>query len=303
MIPTRDKFALNPLQYIATEEGWIDGSRVPGLTKQLGDLREAGFTAIQSEVPSGLTVDEYRSKLSEYGVQPGPGYVNLPWSDEASARAKSLEATTRLAAENVALGNPLLFLSMGMEYDAPRVQHPAVGFGMEPAFLSSVRDYLGEAAQAIVKEGGVAALHPHVGSWIETADETRFVLDTVDANLLQFGPDAGHLAWTGVDPAEIIAEYNDRVAGIHIKDFKSSIARDSREKGLDYRSTVRSGLWTEPGSGDLDLDAVFAALPNEFDGWVVVEVDKGTTAAPEESVLLCGKWLDGVLKMTETVAR
>lgn len=303
MIPTRDKFALNPLQYIATEDGWIDGSRVPALDKQLKDLREAGFTAIQSEVPSSSTVNEYRSRLTEHGVQPGPGYVNLPWSSEAAVRAKNLNAAARLAADNVALGNPLLFLSMGMEYDAPRVQHPAVGYGMDTSFLASIRDYLGEAAQTIVREGGIAALHPHVGSWLETADETRFVLDTVDANLLKFGPDAGHLAWTGADPAELIAQYSERVAGVHIKDFVSSIARDSREKGHDYRATVRAGLWTEPGSGDMDFQTIFAALPEEFDGWVVVEVDKGTTATPEESITLCGKWLDGILAATTTAAR
>ncbi|WTW98867.1 sugar phosphate isomerase/epimerase [Streptomycetaceae bacterium NBC_01309] len=287
---TASRFALNPLQWLATDDGWPDFGAAPPLAERLAVIAKAGFTAIQAEVPKDSDPARYRAELAEYGIAPGPGYVNLPWDDDAAERAAHLGQVRRLAREAVALGNPLLFLAMGMSPDAPRIARPAVGFGADPAFLSAVRDYLAEAAAAITAEGGVAALHPHVGSWVETEAETRYVLDSVDPAVLKFGADAGHLAWTGADPARVIGDYADRVAGIHVKDLHHGVARRSREEGLTYQQSVAAGLWTEPGFGDADLPGVLAALGNDFDGWVVVEVDRGSVP-PAESVARCGAWL------------
>lgn len=287
---TPSQFAINPLQWVATDDGWIDPSLAPALADRLARIAAAGFTAIQSEVPSTSTVAEYAAALAAAGIRPGPGYVNLPWVDDAQGRARHLERAKVLAANNVELGTDLLFLSMGMDRAAPRVARPAVGFQQDASRLEGVRDYLAEAAEIIVSEGGVAALHPHIGTWIETADEARFVLDSVDEKFLKFGPDAGHLAWTGIDPAALISEYRTRLAGIHIKDYKLNIAKNSRTTGADYRATVQAGIWTEPGTGDADIQSVLAAAGDDFDGWVVIEVDRGTTADPGDSIDICGQW-------------
>ncbi|GAA3315495.1 sugar phosphate isomerase/epimerase family protein [Arthrobacter ramosus] len=284
------QFAINPLQWVATDDGWINPGLAPALPDRLARIAAAGFTAIQSEVPSGSSVAEYAHALEVAGIRPGPGYVGLPWEEQSADRAQYLERARVLAANNIELGNGLLFLAMGMQRDAPRVAHPAVGHDHNPARLERVRDYLSEAAEIITAEGAVAALHPHIGTWVETADDARFVLDTVDEKILKFGPDAGHFAWTGIDPALIIAEYRTRVAGIHIKDYRLDVALRSRTEDIDYRSTVRAGIWTEPGAGDADIPGILASAGDDFTGWVVVEVDRGTTEAPEDSVDLCGRW-------------
>ncbi|WAH97299.1 sugar phosphate isomerase/epimerase family protein [Arthrobacter sp. MMS18-M83] len=284
------QFALNPIQWLATPDGWVDQSLKPPLEHRLPVVASAGFTAIKSEVPIGMTAQTYRSRLGEYGIRPGPGYVPMPWFEDESSRAPFLERARTVAATNAVLGVPLVFLAMGMDKNAGRVLHPGVGFGQNSDRLESVRDYLAEAAQIMVSEGAVPALHPHVGTWIETADEARFVLDTVDESILKFGPDAGHLAWTGINPAELIAEYAPRVAGIHIKDYFDAVSARSRTDDIDYRSTVLAGFWTEPGDGDANIDEVLDAAGPGFDGWVVVEVDRGTVA-PDESIRRCGEWL------------
>jgi inosose dehydratase len=291
MALTRAKFALNPLQYFATADGWLDLTLAPPLEARLEQIAAAGFTAVQSEVPASMTTADYGDLLAKHGLQPGPGYAGLTGSDDPEKRKASLDRAVSRARDNVALGNPLLFLAMGMGPDDLRVEHPAVGYGSTPERLERARDFLAQAAERIVAEGGVAALHPHVGTWVETADETRYVLDSVDSAVLLFGPDAGHLAWTGVDPVALINQYADRVAGVHIKDFRSEIARRSREEGWDYRRSSRSGIWTELGTGDMDIDAVLNALPEEFDGWIVIEVDRGTTPTPQESINMSGAWL------------
>lgn len=295
---TNARFALNPLQYFATADGWLDSTLAPPLPARLGHIARAGFTAVQSEVPVDMTAASYKQLLVGYGIEPGPGYVSLAWSDNEDERNCALERAVELARDNVALGTPLLFLSMGMDKEADRVAHPAIGYGSTPELLKRVRDYLATAADLITREGGVAALHPHVGSWIETADETRYVLDTIDESILKFGPDVGHIAWTGINPTDIVRDYSQRVAGIHVKDFKADIAERSRTEGWDYRTTAQAGIWTEPDVGDMNFDALFEALPDAFNGWVVIEVDRGTTPTPEESINTAGEWL-GKLALSE----
>lgn len=284
------QFAINPLQWVATDDGWINPGLAPALPDRLARIAAAGFTAIQSEVPSDSSVAEYAQALEAAGIRPGPGYIGMPWEEQPADRGQYLERAKVLAANNVELGNELLFLAMGMQRDAPRVAHPAVGHDHELDRLERVRDYLAEAAQIITAEGGVAALHPHIGTWVETADDARFILDSIDEKILKFGPDAGHFAWTGIDPARIIAEYQTRLAGIHIKDYHLDLAVKSRAEDIDYRTTVRAGIWTEPGTGDADIPGILAAAGDDFKGWVVIEVDRGTTETPEESVDLCGHW-------------
>ncbi|MGO4584577.1 sugar phosphate isomerase/epimerase family protein [Arthrobacter sp. 2RAF6] len=287
---SQSQFALNPIQWLATDDGWIDPGQAPPLDRRLPVIAASSFTAIKTEVPAGTAPREYREQLARAGIRPGPGYVPMPWFEDAAARQPFMERARVTAANNVGVGEPLVFLAMGMDKEAPRVAHPGVGFDFNAARLEAVRDYLAEAATIMAGEGAVPALHPHIGTWIETVDEARFVLDTVDDRLLSFGPDAGHLAWTGVNPAHIVAEYASRVAGIHIKDYHSHLAKRSRTEDVDYRSTVLEGFWTEPGSGDANIEEVLAAAGPNFAGWVVVEVDRGTTT-PEDSIMRCGAWL------------
>jgi len=170
------------------------------------------------------------------------------------------------------------------------VAHPAVGHDARQDRLEQTRDLLAEIAGIIRAEGITPAFHPHVGTWAETEEETRFVLDTVDASILGFGPDMGHLAWAGADAAQLVRDYADRVASVHIKDLDLAVAERARTEGWDYRKTVLAGLWSEPGHGNADVDGFLQALPTDFDGWLVIEVDRGAQPTAEDSVRLCGEW-------------
>ncbi|MFD1538884.1 sugar phosphate isomerase/epimerase family protein [Nonomuraea guangzhouensis] len=287
---SRNRIAINPLQWVASPDGWIDPSLAPPLAEQLRTIREAGLTAVHSSVPAGVTVEDYAKALADHGLSAAPGYLPVRLSDDATEKAQAMESAARAAEQHAVLGVPTMFLAMGMAKDAPRVARPAVGHLADQDRLERVRDLLAEVAGVIRAGGIIPAFHPHVGTWAETEEETRFVLDTVDASLLAFGPDMGHLAWAGADAAQLVRDYADRVASVHIKDLRLTIAEQARSEGWDYRRTVLAGLWSEPGQGDADVDGFLRALPEDFDGWLIVEVDRGAQATPEDSVRLCGAW-------------
>ncbi|WP_210590630.1 sugar phosphate isomerase/epimerase [Streptomyces sp. GESEQ-35] len=286
----QDRLAINPLQWVASPDGWIDPTLAPALENRLEVIRDAGITAVHSDVPGDMKAATYAALLAEHGLSAAPGYVPVRLTEDETERQQYRDTAARVAEQHAELGVPTMFLAMGMAKDAVRVARPAVGQDADQDRLERVRDLLAETAGIIRAQGITPAFHPHVGTWAETEEETRFVLDTVDASVLGFGPDMGHLAWAGADAAQLVRDYADRVASVHIKDLDLGLAARAREAGWDYRRTVKAGLWSEPGHGNADIEGFVGALPDGFDGWLIIEVDRGAQPTPEESVRRCGEW-------------
>jgi len=285
-----DRIAINPLQWVATPDGWINPALAPSLEHQLRTISAAGIGAVHSAVPAGMTAEAYAAQLAEHGLKAAPGYIPVLLTDDAAEKQQIRERAARIAEEHAVLGVPTLFLAMGMSKDAARVAHPGVGRDFRQDRLEQARDLLAETAGTVRAAGVTPAFHQHVGTWVETEAETRFVMDTVDPGLLAFGPDMGHLAWAGADAAQLVRDYADRVASVHVKDLDLALAARARREDWGYRETVKAGLWSEPGHGTADVAGFIQALPDDFDGWLVIEVDRGARQTPEESVRLCGEW-------------
>ncbi len=113
------QFALNPIQWLATEDGWINPRLAPPLHDMLPVIAGSGFAAIKTEVPAGVSAEAYRAELAKAGVGPGPGYVPMPWVMDDSDRLPYFERARLTAANNAALGVPLVFLALGMDQAAP----------------------------------------------------------------------------------------------------------------------------------------------------------------------------------------
>jgi inosose dehydratase len=285
-----ERIALNPLQWVASPDGWIDPTLAPPLAERLKVIQDSGIKSLHTDVPAGMSPGQYGRLLADHDLTPAPGYIAALLPDGETARHELFDRASRISEQHAELGVPVVFLAMGMSRDAPRVAHPASGHAADPARLEQARDLLAALGEVTRSNGVAAAFHPHVGTWAETEEETRFILDSVPADVLSFGPDIGHLGWAGADNVALVRDYGDRVASMHIKDFRADIAAQGKQADWDYRATVRAGLWAEPGQASVDIAAVLDALPASFGGWLIVEVDRGSLASPEESVVVCGQW-------------
>ena len=286
-LPSSARIGLNPLPWVLTARG-LDLT-VPALRSAFAEITTTGFAAVHADPPAGTTPGEYLALLDEYGLFPAPGYFSAAF--DKAPRPELVEAAKRHASTQAVLGNTEVFVA-GFR-DPRRMARPAVGAYFDRDALARFIDGLGEAAEAITAEGVRAALHQHVGSLVEVEQEVRSVLDAIPESILGFGPDTGHLAWAGMDPASVMASYTGRIAAMHLKDAHLDRAAQAKAQQLDYHAATRGGsaLWTELGRGDIDLTAALGALPDTFAGWVVVEADVPEASSNLRSTQISAQWI------------
>jgi inosose dehydratase len=69
---------------------------------------------------------------------------------------------------------------------------------------------------------------------------------------------------------------------------------------MGYRELSSSKrLWAEPGHGVVDLDAVIAAMPEDYDGDFMIEVDEPSVDSRYESHRLSFEWARQALSFAE----
>lgn len=282
------RMAYNPLSFFLTAQGFRP-ELAPPLADILAIVREAGYDGIHAEIPADSTPKAYLALLADNGLAPAPGYFQASFGDKGQIGAIT-EAARRMAADHAQLGLDRMFIAEQFGADPRRLATPAQGIDADPDRLARIADGLDAVAAAMVAEGIVPCLHAHVGTCIETVDETEAVLARVAPDRLLLGPDTGHLSWAGADLVPFIACHADRVGAVHIKDYRRSVADRIKAEGKDYHDAGAAHIWTEPGRGSIDLEAVLAALAG-FDGWFVVEVDIADQPTVAQSAQVAAQWL------------
>jgi inosose dehydratase len=283
----RDRLAINPLPWVLSETGFdLSTER---LSTALTQLATAGYSSVHADVPSGMSASDYLGFIGGFGFSPAPGYFSGEFHDVES-RAQTTEAARVHAAMMAELGLTEVFIASNL--GEQRIARPVVGANASPERIAAIADGLVAAAAAMRSEGVTAALHPHIGSWVETEEEVRGVLDATAGSALQFGPDTGHLTWAGMDAASVMADYRDRIVAAHLKDVDTAAAAAALAAGASYfDATAVHHVWTEPGRGAIDFTAALNAMPSDFTGWFVVEVDVPNIGTPLESAAASREFL------------
>jgi inosose dehydratase len=133
-------------------------------------------------------------------------------------------------------------------------------------------------ALAAQEYGMAVALHPHVGTLIETAAQVRRALDVVEVGWCL---DTGHLLIGGTDPVQFAREHGDRVTHVHLKDVDGGLAAEVRAGRRSLLSATRDGLFRALGRGDARIAEVLDGLQGHgYDGWLVLEQDSAPKAPP-----------------------
>jgi inosose dehydratase len=129
-----------------------------------------------------------------------------------------------------------------------------------------------KAIEAIAAGHGLTvALHPHVGTLVETDEHVRLALERLDVGWCL---DTGHLLIGGVDPVAFVRDHGDRIVHAHLKDVDPTIAARVRSGELSFQAATKLGLFVPLGRGDAGVAAAMDELARHgYDGWLVLEQD------------------------------
>jgi inosose dehydratase len=252
---------------------------VPGWGHQLDpdtvltQMRDLGLPATEFG-PVGFLADEAAAKaeqLAHYSIQAVGGFLvtllhdpehdPMPEIDEFIDGCLSSGATVVVLAAHT-----------GSEgYDE---RPPLTDEGW--ATLLTNLDRIADRATA---RGVTATIHPHIGTMIESGEETERVLARSHIGLCV---DTGHLAAAGADPVAITEAHPERVAHVHLKDVDAELAEQVVDGTITFGEAVQAGIFRPLGQGDVDIAAMVKALESAgYQGWYVLEQDVMLDGPPE----------------------
>ncbi len=136
---------------------------------------------------------------------------------------------------------------------------------------------LGEVAK---ERGFKLCFHHHMGTGIQTIEETGYMLDHTEKGLVYLCYDTGHFTFSGEDPMTILKKYPERIGHVHLKDVRSDVLKKATNGRWSFLKAVREGTFTVPGDGCVDFDSVFAQLEaSDYEGWFLVEAEQDPAKA------------------------
>lgn len=267
-------FGTNPIAW-ANDDDQSIGADIP--TARILDEagRQIGFDGIENGHRWPDDPEELRALLAGYGLKFISGWYStelLVRSVEEEiaacqhhlAKLKHNDCKVMIVCEtsNAIHGDPNRPVN-----DRPRLTAAEmVAFG---ARLEAFAAYL-------ASQGVTLVYHHHMGTIVESPDE-------IDALMAATGPhthllfDAGHCAFGGGDPVQVLTRHVGRVRHFHAKNIRPAVTARVRKDGLSFLHGVLAGAFTVPGDqeGGVDFGPLLKILAGAgYDGWIVIEAEQ-----------------------------
>ena len=155
-------------------------------------------------------------------------------------------------------------------------------------------DGLNRLGRISKEEYGIAlTLHHHMGTVVQTAEETDRMMEGTDPEYFSLLFDSGHFAYCGEDPVKELQKHVKRVKHVHLKDIRPDVVKRVHEEKMSFLKAVREGAFTIPGDGCVDFDSIFKILEeNGYEGYMVVEAEQDPAKAnPLEYAIRARKFI------------
>ena len=262
----------------------------------LDEMSAAGYSATEWSTIMPKDPKVLMQDLQARGMRMLGGFVALELRDPTK-RAQEIS-------KGLEIGN--YFKSLGASYliaadsgDARRIDaggHVDASIGLTDEQWNSLGSGLNELARALKPVGVQLVFHNHVGTYVETEEETCRLLDVTDASLVGWCLDCGHLTYGGGDALRMLEKYGERVGYVHIKDVDGNVLQRALQERWSFHNALKAFIFAKLGHGIVNIPAVIQALKEyEYDGWVVIEQD----TTPDTPTLVAREnriYLEGLLR-------
>lgn len=247
------------------------------LEECLRQASEAGFTGMETGRRFPMNMNELGPILDRFGISVCGGWFSGLLLDgdietEKARIADQLAFFKAAGAPCIVYGETAR--SIQGEPDTPLARKPRLTDSEMEAYGRKVSDF----ADWCAGQGMPLSYHHHMAAAIETEDELdRFM--AVSSVPLLF--DAGHMHFAGGDCLRVIDNHHARINHVHTKDIRQSVIDGLDRNSESFLDAVVKGVYTVPGDGNLDFEAIVKALADKgYEGWFVVEAEQDPKISP-----------------------
>jgi inosose dehydratase len=138
---------------------------------------------------------------------------------------------------------------------------------------------INEISKMMLDENMPLAYHHHMGTVIETEDETRRLIEST-SDTVKLLIDTGHMLFAGGNSIKLTEDFMERIIHVHCKDIRKDVLEKSLKNDSTFRQAFLDGAFTVPGDGCIDYKPFLTVLKNRnYEGWLVVEAEQDPAKA------------------------
>ncbi len=138
---------------------------------------------------------------------------------------------------------------------------------------------INELSKMMIDEGMPLAYHHHMGTVIETENETTRLIESTNDNV-KLLIDTGHMLFAKGNSVKLAKNFSERLIHVHCKDIRKKILDNSLKNDSTFRQAFLDGAFTVPGDGCIDYKPFLKVLKdNNYEGWLVVEAEQDPSKA------------------------
>ncbi len=248
------------------------------LEQCLSEASKAGFTGIESGGKFPKNSKELIPKLEKENLQLCSGWYgatllkNTPKEEFELMREqmdlfKDCKSPCMVFAEvtNSVQGNP----------KTPLSKKPKLSEDEWKLLISRIN----EISKMMIDENMPLAYHHHMGTVIETEDETRRLIEST-SDSVKLLIDTGHMLFAGGNSIKLTGDLMERIIHVHCKDIRKNVLEKSLKNDSTFQQAFLDGVFTVPGDGCIDYKPFLTVLRNkDYEGWLVVEAEQDPAKA------------------------
>ena len=138
---------------------------------------------------------------------------------------------------------------------------------------------INEISKMMMDEGMPLAYHHHMGTVIETENETRRLIENTK-DTVKLLIDTGHMLFAQGNSIKLAEDFCEKLIHVHCKDIRKDILEKSLKNDSTFRQAFLDGAFTVPGDGCIDYKPFLKVLHKKnYKGWLVVEAEQDPAKA------------------------
>ena len=266
------------------------------LEQCLDEASQAGFIGIESGGKFPKTSKELLPKLNNYNLNLCSGWYGGNLRQNSTNEEKQL-IRGQLDLFKDCKAPCIVFAEVSGSIQGDPNRKLSTRPQMDNEEWNSFCNKLSEMGKFLEGEGMPLAYHHHMGTVIETHEDTIRLLENTDDSV-KLTLDTGHMLFAQGNSKKILEDFSSRIIHIHCKDIRKNVLDNSLENDLSFRGAFLDGAFTVPGDGCIDYKPLFDILKvKNYSGWLVVEAEQDPAKAnPFKYAKIGYKYLTETLK-------